>query len=96
MLRSTQAQGTWLQVKSLLNLTAPILKNLSVISVEILDGNKPVQSTETWFGPPAAPKESLHPTSFEMALIEDIIVNVGEFHGQERESLAEMDGEMGE
>lgn len=30
-----------------------------------------------------------------MALIEDIIVNVGEFHGQERETLAEMDGETG-
>lgn len=95
MLRSTQAQGTWLQVKSLLNLTALILKNLSVISVAGLDGNKPAQSSETWFGPPAAPKESLTPTSFEMALIEDIIVNVGEFHGQERETLAEKDGEMG-
>ncbi|CAB1444876.1 unnamed protein product [Pleuronectes platessa] len=29
-----------------------------------------------------------------MALIEDIIVNVGEFHGQQRETLGEMDGEM--
>lgn len=81
MLGSTQAQGTWLQVKSLLNLTAPILKNPSVISVESLDGNKPAQSSEAWFGPPAGPKESLHPTSFETALIEDIIGNVGEFHG---------------
>lgn len=81
MLGSEQAQGTWLQVKSLLNLTAPILKNPSVISVESLDGNKPARSSEALFGPPAGPKESLHPTSFEMALIEDIIVNVGEFHG---------------
>lgn len=76
-------------------MTAPILKNLSVISVESLDGNKPAPSSGTRFGPPAAPKESLHPAGFEMALIEDIIVNVGEFHGQERETLAEMDGETG-
>lgn len=81
MLGSTQAQGTWLPVKSLLNLTAPILKNPSVISVESLDGNKPARSSAAWFGPPAGPKESLHPNSFETALIEDIIVNVGEFHG---------------
>lgn len=44
MLRSMQAQGTWLQVKSLPNLTAPIPKNLSVISVESGDRNKPAQS----------------------------------------------------
>lgn len=81
MLGSKQAQGTWLQVKSLLNLTAPILKNLSVICTESLAGNKPAHSFEAWFGPPAAPKERLHLSSFEMALIEDIIVNVGEFHG---------------
>lgn len=43
---------------------------------------------------PPLPKKRLHPTSFEMALIEDIIVSVGEFHGQERETLSEMDGEM--
>jgi len=30
-----------------------------------------------------------------MALIEDIIVIVGEFHGKERENLSEMNGEMG-
>lgn len=81
MLRSMQAQGTWLQVKSLPNSTAPIPKNLSVISVESGDGNKPARSCECWFGPPAVPRERLHSTSFEMALIEDIIVNVGEFHG---------------
>lgn len=81
MLRSMQAQGTWLQVKSLLNLTASIPKNLSVISVESGDRDKPSRSFECWFGPPAVSKERPHPTSFEMALIEDIIVNVGEFHG---------------
>lgn len=81
MLGSTQAQGTWLQVKSLLNLAAPTLKNPSVISVQSVDGNKPARSSEAWIGPPAGPEESLHPTSFETALIEDIIVNVGEFHG---------------
>ena len=81
MLRSMQAQGTWLQVKSLPNLTAPIPKNLSVISRESEGRNKPAQSSERWCGPPAVPRERLHPTSFEMALIEDIIVNVGEFHG---------------
>ena len=59
----------------------PTLKNPSLISTESLDGEKPAQPSEAWFGPPAALKESLHPTSFEMALIEDIIVNGGEFHG---------------
>lgn len=94
MLRSMQAQGTWLQVKSLPNSTASIPKNLSVISVASRDRNKPARSSECWFGPPAAPRKRLYSPSFEIALIEDIIVNVGAFHGQEHETLSEMDGEM--
>lgn len=81
MLRSMQAQGTWLQVKRLPNSTASIPKNLSVISVESGDRNNAALSSECWFRPPAVPRERLHSTSFEIALIEDIIVNVGEFHG---------------
>lgn len=60
MLRSVQARGTWLQVKSLPNQPQRFSENLSVISAERGDGNKVLLSpSECWCRSPADPEEQV-------------------------------------